>query len=53
MAILSKCPVCNGRGKVPKPLPFRANPKAPATRPERQGMETCPKCKGTGKIGVE
>jgi RecJ-like exonuclease len=53
MAILAKCPLCKGKGKVPKQLPFRANPKAPATRADKLGMETCPRCKGTGVIGVE
>ncbi len=53
MAILAKCPVCKGTGKVPKEVPFGANPKAPATRADRQGKEICPRCKGTGRIGVE
>ena len=53
MAILAKCPLCKGKGKVPKQLPFRANPKAPITRPERYGMETCPRCGGSGRVGVE
>ena len=51
--ILARCPVCKGAGKVRKELPFRANPKAPATRADKLGMETCPRCKGSGRIGVE
>ena len=51
--ILARCPLCKGTGKVPKKLPFLANPKAPATRADRLGFETCPKCKGSGRLGVE
>ena len=46
--ILAVCPVCKGKGKVPRELPFRANPKASATRADKLGMETCPRCKGKG-----
>ena len=53
MAILSICPLCKGAGRIPKPVPPGANPKAPATRADRQGKETCTKCKGAGKVGVE
>ena len=53
MAILAKCPVCKGKGKVPKELPFLANPKAWVTSAKRLGMETCPRCNGSGRIGVE
>jgi len=49
--ILATCPLCKGTGKVPKKLPFGANPKAPATRADRLGMETCPRCKGSGRLG--
>jgi len=50
--ILGICPDCKGSGKVPKKLPFMANPKAPLTRADRLGMETCPNCRGTGMVGV-
>ncbi len=52
-AILATCPDCKGRGKVPKQLPFRANPRAPATRADKLGLETCRRCNGTGRVGVE
>ena len=51
--ILARCPLCKGTGKVPKKLPFLANPRAPATRADRLGLETCRKCRGTGRVGVE
>jgi len=51
--ILAICPACKGTGKVPRELPFRANPKAPATRADKLGMETCPRCNGSGRIGIE
>jgi len=50
--ILAVCPLCKGTGKVAKELPFRANPKAPATRADKLGMETCPRCGGSGKLGT-
>ena len=50
--ILATCPDCKGAGKVPKELPFRANPRAPLTRADRLGLETCPRCKGNGWVGV-
>jgi RecJ-like exonuclease len=53
MAILAVCPLCKGKGKIPKPLPFGANPKAPATRADKLGTIICPQCKGTGQVGVE
>ena len=53
MAILARCPLCKGTGKVAKKLPFLANPKAPATRADKLGQEKCPRCKGSGRIGVE
>ena len=52
-AILSTCPVCQGKGKVPRQPPFWGNPKAPLTRTDRLGLETCRQCRGTGRIGVE
>ncbi len=52
-AILGMCPRCQGKGKVSKKLPFLANPKAPLTRADRLGFETCPNCNGTGRVGVE
>ena len=51
-AILAMCPNCKGTGKVPKKLPFLANPRAPLTRADRLGQENCPQCKGTGHVGV-
>jgi hypothetical protein len=51
--ILATCPDCQGTGKVPKKLPFLANPKAPLTRPDRLGLETCPKCNSSGRVGME
>jgi len=53
MAILARCPECKGRGRIPKKLPFRANPRAWVTRAERLGKVTCPRCNGSGRIGVE
>ena len=53
MAILAVCPLCKGKGKIPKPLPFGANPKAPATHADKLGMIICPQCKGSGQVGVE
>ena len=51
-AIVARCGVCKGSGQVPKKPPFLANPKAPLTRADRLGTETCPKCKGAGVVGV-
>ena len=51
--ILGPCPFCKGTGKIPKRLPFGANPKAPATHTDRLGFETCPRCKGSGNFGAE
>ena len=52
-AILATCPVCKGAGKVPKELPFLANPRAPQTRADKLGMRPCPRCNGSGRIGAE
>ena len=43
--ILATCPDCKGTGTVPKKLPLLANPKAPLTRADKLGLETCPRCK--------
>jgi Ribonuclease G/E len=51
-SIMAVCPDCKGTGKVPPKPYFKANPKAPLTRPDRRGLETCRRCGGTGKIGV-
>jgi len=53
MAIIAKCPVCKGTGKVPREVPFGANPKAPATRADRMGLKNCPKCQGSGIVGIK
>jgi len=53
MPIISKCPVCQGNGKVPRKLPFGANPKAPTTRADKTGLKTCPRCQGTGSVGIK
>ena len=50
--ILATCPDCKGTGKVPKKLSFLANPKAPLTRADKLGMEDCPRCCGSGWVGV-
>ncbi len=52
-AIVGRCPTCKGTGKVPKKLPFLANPKAPATRADKLGLQICPQCRGTGRVRVE
>jgi len=51
-AELATCPDCQGTGKVRKELPYKANPKAPATSAERLGWRPCPKCHGTGQVGL-
>ncbi len=51
--ILSACPLCKGTGKIPKEVPFLANPKAPATQAEKAGLKTCQKCHGSGIIGIK
>ncbi len=53
IAIISRCPVCQGTGRVAREVPFLANPKAPATRPKDMGLKTCPRCKGSGVIGIK
>ena len=50
--ILAICPVCKGAGIVTRELPFRANPKAPATRADRLGFKTCPRCNGSGRVST-
>ena len=52
-AIIAVCPKCQGTGQVPKKPFFLANPKAPLTRAGKRGMETCPACKGSGRLGIE
>ena len=51
-AMLAACPHCLGEGRVRKELPLGANPKAPATHVERMGWRPCPRCSGSGQIGV-
>jgi len=52
MSIVSRCPQCKGSGKVPREVPFLANPRAPATRADRTGLKPCPMCRGRGVIGI-
>ena len=51
--ILCRCPVCQGEGKIAREVPFLANPKAPLTRAGQMGYKTCPKCQGSGSVGVK
>ena len=53
MAVVSRCPECQGKGRVPKDIPFLANPRAPMTRPRDMGLKTCPRCGGSGTIGIK
>jgi len=53
MEILSRCPLCKGTGRVRRELPFGANPKAPMTNAEKTGYKTCPRCNGSGSIGIK
>ena len=50
--ILAKCPVCQGTGKVPREAPLLANLKDPAIRDYQKKLKTCPRCNGSGLIGV-
>jgi len=50
--ILARCPLCKGKGKIPKEIPFLANPRAPSTRADKLGLQTCPQCNGSGRVGV-
>lgn len=52
MSVVSKCPLCNGKGKIKKELPLWANPKAPNTRSDKAALITCPRCKGSGVVGL-
>ncbi len=52
MSVVSKCPLCNGTGKVKKELPLGANPKATITRADKAASVTCPRCKGSGVVGL-
>jgi hypothetical protein len=53
MAVVAHCPECRGAGKVPKDIPFMANPRAPMTRPRDMGLKACPRCGGNGTIGIK
>lgn len=53
MSILAKCPECKGTGRVPKSVPFGANPKAYLTRADKMSTRICPECKGAGSIGIK
>lgn len=53
MEIIAKCPQCKGTGRVRRELPFGANPKAPTTRAEKTGWKDCPRCQGSGSIGIK
>jgi RecJ-like exonuclease len=52
MSVISKCPVCNGTGKVKKELPLWANPKAANTHADKAALVTCPRCHGSGVAGL-
>ncbi|MFA7218782.1 MAG: hypothetical protein WC057_09350 [Dehalococcoidales bacterium] len=52
ISVVSKCPLCNGTGKVKKELPLWANPKAPNTCADKAALITCPRCKGSGVVGL-
>ncbi|MDD4874421.1 MAG: hypothetical protein PHE15_05555 [Dehalococcoidales bacterium] len=52
ISIISRCPVCKGKGKIPKEIPFEANPKAPPTRADKIALVICPECKGIGIVGL-
>jgi hypothetical protein len=38
---------------VRRELPFGANPKAPMTDADKTGYKTCPRCNGSGSIGIK
>ena len=50
--IMAQCPDCQGTGKVPSEAPLLANLKDPAIRDYQKKSKTCPRCKGSGWIGV-
>ena len=50
--ILAQCPDCQGTGKVPREAPLLANLKDPAIRAYQKKSKTCPRCKGSGRLGV-
>jgi len=50
--ILAQCPVCHGTGEVPREIPLLANLKDPAIRAYQKKSKTCPKCNGSGRLGV-
>ncbi len=51
--ILAQCPVCHGTGMVPREAPLLANPKDPAIRAYQAKLRSCPRCNGSGRLGVE
>jgi len=50
--ILAQCPVCHGTGTVPREAPLLANPKDPLVRAYQARPKTCPRCNGSGWVGV-
>ena len=50
--ILAQCPVCHGTGTVPREIPLLANPKDPAIRDYQKKSKICPRCNGSGRLGV-
>ncbi len=50
--ILAQCPVCHGKGTVLREAPLLANLKDPAIRAYQAKPKTCPRCNGSGRLGV-
>jgi DnaJ-class molecular chaperone len=52
MSVVAKCPLCGGKGKVKKELPLLANPRSPFTHADKAALVTCPRCNGSGVVGL-
>jgi len=50
--ILGTCPNCKGTGTVPREAPLLANLKDPAIRAYQKKSKICPRCNGSGRVGV-